>query len=103
MRTIQVKYDEIYAGTKRLRNHISNNITSRANTEYRQLQRELRRVDGATNANLQDALDINRQKTFDAAKTLDKLLRFIDSAARQIERSEQQMARTMITGRQSRR
>ena len=96
MRTIQVKYDEVYAETERLRAHISSNITSRANTEYRQIQSTLRsQVDGATNARLTEAMEANRQKTLEAANILDKLLLFISASARQIEINERRIARSI--------
>ena len=99
MQTFHVKYDEVHTETARLRNHLSSNMTTQANTEYRQIQSQLGRVDGATNANLREAMNVNRTKTLEAANVLDRLLQFITNSARQIEVSEQQMARTMTGGR----
>lgn len=98
MGTIHVKYDEVYAETEKLRNHISSNIMNRVNAEYRQMQSQLSHVDGAANAQLKEVLDANMQKTILAAETLDKLLQFISDSAKQIEISEQRIARTMMLG-----
>ena len=100
MGTIKVNYDEVFAETTRLKNHISSNIIRRVNTEYRQIQAQLRRgTDGATNAMFQDALEVNCTKAIAAADALEKLIQFINASARQIEASEERIARTMRAGR----
>ena len=99
MGTIQVKYDEVYGETERLRGHVSSNIVNKTNVEYRNLQSLLARVDGATNANLREAMEVNRKKTLEAANILDRLLRFISNSARQIEINEERIARVMASSR----
>ena len=99
MRTIHVKYDEVYAEAARLKNHISSNIVDRANTEYRMIQSNLSRMDGAANAVLMEVMEENRRKTIMAADTLGKLLDFIASSTKQIEVNEQRIAQAMTAGR----
>jgi adenylate kinase len=99
MRTIQVKYDEVYAETAKLINHLSSNITDRANAEYNQIQSLLDQVDGSTNAELIEFMETNRQKTTEAAATLEKLLQFISNSAKQIEINEERIAHTISAGR----
>ena len=98
MRTIHVKYDEVYAEVARLRS-VAANTVNRVNNEYRQIQSQLGRVDGATNATLVEVMDANCQKAVLATETLDKLLEFISCSTKQIEINEQRIAQAMTAGR----
>ena len=99
MGTIHVNYEEVRAETARLRGHISSDIINRANSEYRQIQSSLRRVDGATNSNLIQFMEANHQKTVKAAAILDHLLQSIAVSATAIEIQEQKIARIFSAGR----
>ena len=89
-----MKYDEVQAETAKLRKYLSSNVVSRVNTDYRQMQSQLRQVDGAATASMQQTMNVNCQKAAEAAAVLDKLLQFMSNSARQIELSESQIART---------
>jgi len=97
MKTIHVKYDEVYAEVGKMRGAAAG-MVDRVNAEYLQIQSQLGRVDGATNAALMQVMQANCQKAITAADTLDKLLEFILSSTKQIEVSEQQIARAMTAG-----
>ena len=97
MRTIHVKYDDVYAETLKLRNRISSDVINRATVEYRQIQMLLDSVDGTSNARLKETMEHNLRKTVMVAETFDKLLQFISKSAKQIEISEQQMARSFAS------
>ena len=99
MGTIQVNYDEVNAEIRRLRSHLTSQITSPINNEYRQIQSNLRQVDGATNANFREAMDENQRKTIVAANILDRLLHFIANSSRQIQINENQIARSFNASR----
>ena len=96
MRTIQVKYDEVYAETSRLVSHITAEVVNRAETEYRQMQSLLHHnADGGVNAALIEAMESNRRKTVECADILSTLLQHISHSARQIEIAEQRIAQIM--------
>ncbi|MCL2853432.1 MAG: hypothetical protein FWE20_10455 [Defluviitaleaceae bacterium] len=61
MRTIHVKYDEVYAETARLRSQVLSGIVGQADTGYGRIQSTLNRMDGAANAQLTQVLEANRQ------------------------------------------
>ena len=99
MRTIHVRYDEVYAETTKLRSYLASNVVGRADAEYRQIQSNLSRMDGATNAALMEVMEANHQKTLVTADTVDKLLDFIATSTKQIEMNEQRIARAMSASR----
>ena len=94
MKRIHVKYDEVSAETTNCRNYISSNIISRVHTEYRKIQSDLRQVDGATNAALQEVMEINQQKTVACATAVQRLLNFMANSSNQIQISEAYIARS---------
>ena len=102
MGTIHIKYDEVYAETAKLKGHLASNVVARADAEYRQMQSNLRNVDGAASAAYSDFIEENRRKTAIAANTIVKLLDFMENSARQIEASEQRIARAISTARRLR-
>ena len=99
MKTIHVKYSEVYAEAAKLKQHVANDIRNYVDSEYRQIQMQLRSVDGAANARLQEAMVLNRQKAVDAANILDELLDFICTSTRQIEIAEQRIERVFLSSR----
>ena len=99
MSTFHVNYDEVYAETERMKRHIITDIIGQTTREYRQIQSMLRQVDGATTASLSSALEANCQVTIEAARTLERLVDFINNSTRQIEMSEQRMARIIASTR----
>jgi len=94
MSTFQVNYIQVTAEVQRLRRHITSNITNTVNSEYRQMQSQLSQADGEANVNMQNATELNRQKSIATANTIESLLRFISDYSRQLEIEEQQIART---------
>ena len=98
MRTIQINYEVVNTETTKLKRQ-QTELIDQVNTHYRQIQNELRGVDGAANAQLIEALEVNCHKAIAASRTLDQLLTFIAGASRQIESSEQKIARVFTTTR----
>ena len=98
MRTIQINYEAVNTETAKLRRQ-QTDLVDQVRTQYRQIQGELRRVDGAANAQLMEAMDINCQKAVSACATLERLLSFISGASRQVETSEQRIAHVFTTTR----
>ena len=94
MEQILVNYEAVNEEIARLRTQITSSVIDPVNAEYRQIQTSLQQVDGATNAAYQEALEINREKALAAANTMEKLLNFIFNSARQIQISEEQIARS---------
>jgi len=90
---IFINYDEVYRKTAELRRRAAEELRE-ANTTYRQLASSLRRMDSSTNAEIEDAMQFNQQKSQITVNTLTKLLSFIETSARQVERGEQNMVRT---------
>jgi len=89
---IFINYDEVYSKTAALRRRAVDELRE-ANTAYRQIASSLRRMDGSTNAEIEDAMQANQQMSQTTVDTLTKLLSFIELSARQVERGEQTMAR----------
>jgi len=98
MRTIQINYDAVNAETTKMRRQ-QTDLVDQVNTQYRQIQNELRSVDGATNAQLIEAMEVNCQKAMAASSVLNRLLTFISGASRQVESSEQNISRVFTTTR----
>ena len=88
--SIQIRYGEVYGNVAELRNRIRTSIHE-MEAEHRQIQSNLNRVDGATNARLMSAVERNSRKAHTVAETLDKLLEFIKSSTQQVEIEEQRM------------
>ena len=97
MGTFHVKYDEIHAETAKMRRHLATDVVGRVQTEYRQIQSQIRQVDGAATAALIEAMNENCNKVVTAAQTMERLLSFMSNSARQIEASESQIARAFRT------
>jgi len=94
MRTIQVNYDEVNSKVAQLRSHTTSNIVAPIQGEYRQLQTNIRQaVDGATCASFEEAMNENQQKAVAASSVLERLLSFMSNSSRQIQATEDQIAR----------
>ena len=91
-REIRINYEEVYAKTAELRQRITTELREMDGT-YRQCQSSLRRMDSRTNAEFIESMEINQQKSRVATETLTKLLSFIETASRQVERDEATLAR----------
>jgi hypothetical protein len=89
---IKVNYEEVYNKTAELRQHITRELRD-ASTCYRQAGNQLRGMDGSANAEMIHSMQFSLQKSQVTADTLTKLLMFIDTSTRQIERGEQNIAR----------
>ena len=98
MSEIRIQYEALYQKTAELRNRLTAELQE-MNEAYRQCNTALRRMDGKTNATLMDTMVVNQQKAQVTAETLTKLLTFIDSAAQQVERDEQLIARQFTMSR----
>lgn len=90
--TIIVNYDEVYRLVQTWREFIQSDILDESQNRYREIVDMLSRVDGATNAQLKAAMELNRQKTTTAAETIKKLLYFIEDSARELQNEENKMA-----------
>jgi len=97
-REIRINYNEVYTKTAELRQRIQGELNE-METSYRQANASLSRMDSRTNAVLIEAMDANRIKAQVTCETLNKLLAFIDSSAKQIERDEQMITRAFTMSR----
>jgi hypothetical protein len=88
----------VYSKTAELRQRIETELRE-MDTEYHQVRLSLQRMDSRTNATLMETMTENQQKARLTADTLHKLLAFIDTSARQVERNEQMIARVFTTSR----
>jgi len=93
MSTFQVNYDAVNSEVRILQSHLYSNLINLVNNGHRQIQSSLRQVDGATRANYQRVMDENRNKMMAAASVLERLLSFMSNSSRQIQASENQIAR----------
>ena len=84
---VQVQYEAVYSKTAELRQRLDTELQEMDNA-YHQCRASLHRMDGRTNAVLQETMEVNRQKARVTTETLTKLLAFIDASARQVERDE---------------
>lgn len=93
---IHINFDEVFTKTTELRRYAEAELRE-ANTIYRQAASALNRMDGSTNSEIINAVQSNQAKAEVTINTLTKLLAFIDTSARQVERAEQTIARTFRT------
>jgi len=91
MGEIKINYAEVYAKTAEIRKHIQSEL-QQMDTVYRQTQSSLQRMDSSTNAAIIETMALNQEKNRASAEVLTKLLSFIDTAAKQIERDESMIA-----------
>jgi len=93
MRMINVNYDAVNTELRRLNSHVTSNVTHHIRGEYRQMQSILREVDGATSAEFNEVMTQNQEKTIAATSVLERLFSFMSNSSRQIQTSENQLAR----------
>jgi len=85
---ILINYDEVYRKTAEMCRNIETELRE-MDTAYRHVGSMLNRVvDGKTNAVFAQAMEVNQQKARVTAETLHKLLNFMETSARQVERAE---------------
>lgn len=99
MQTIQVNYEALNTKLSQLRNQINTNIKNPVESEYRQLQSSLRQIDGEACAQLQEAMEANREKAIAATSVLERLLSFMSNSSKQIQIAEDQIARVFRSAR----
>ena len=84
---ILINYDEVYSKTRELRTRLSSELRD-MNAEYRQIQSTIQRMDGRTNAEFAEVINANQHKVQTTMETLQRLLTFIESSARETEQEE---------------
>jgi len=89
---IFVNHQEVYSLVETLRGYIATEIVGEAERCYAAINSEIGQVDSGAQAALVEGMQSNRDKTMMCAMTLDKLLAFIESAARELEAEDKAMA-----------
>jgi len=82
-----------------MRNHIAVNVDHAATSEYRQINNGLTQVDGAVQSELQQIMELNRQKALACTSVMERLLSFMTNASRQMQVTEEQIARVFLSPR----
>lgn len=90
---ISINYSEVYSKITELRTRLRSELRDTNNTN-RQTVSALNRMDGAANAQMAEAVQLTQNRTQATAGTLEKLLMVMETSARQVERTEQNIART---------
>ena len=98
---IKINYEEVYSKTAELRHRLQSELRE-AEATYRQANQSLRRMDGKSNAEFMELMENNLIKTQNTCNTIIKLISFIESSAKQVERDEMLIARTFARSRVSR-
>jgi len=98
MKEILINYEAVYSKTAEMKNHIRSNLLTQTESEYSQIQSMLDDVDGATNARLKKEMEANRRKTQVVMQSLEKLISFIASSAKEFEQKEKQIADVFKSG-----
>jgi len=88
MGKIKDNYEEVYNKAENLRHYISFDLSTRIENEYGQIQSMIDKVDEATAAKLQEAMDESQQKAVLAAMVLDKVLSCIVNSSKQADENE---------------
>jgi len=94
MSTFFVDFEAIKTQTQNLKRTARTEIVGRVEEDYRQILSTLRETDGSANTAYREALDYNRKKALAATEVVDRLINFITNASRQIQVSEEQIARS---------
>jgi len=97
---IRISYEEVYEKAAELRTRLTTELRE-LDTAYRQAQMTLRGLDSRTNAVYTEAMEANRIKARVTAETLEKLISFIESSTRQVERDETTISRAFTRSRVS--
>ncbi|MCL2360919.1 MAG: hypothetical protein FWC73_03780 [Defluviitaleaceae bacterium] len=93
MPTYQVDYEAVNTKLVQMRNHITTSVDQAATNEYRQINNGLVSVDGAFQSELLQIMELNRQKALACTSVMERLLSFMTNASRQMQISEEQLAR----------
>ena len=97
-REIRVQYEEVYSKTAELQRCIQVELQE-MEASYHQATSSVHRMDSRTNAAFMEIMAANRLKAQVTAETLNKLLSFIETSARQIERDEAMIKRAFALSR----
>ena len=93
---IKINYEEVYSKTAELRQRLQDELRE-TESIYRQANQSIRRMDGKTNAEYTEAIAANQQKARVTTETLTKLISFIEASAKQVERDEAMIARSLTS------
>ncbi|MCL2362836.1 MAG: hypothetical protein FWC73_13610 [Defluviitaleaceae bacterium] len=93
MPTYQVDYEAVNTKLVQMRNHITISVDQAATNEYRQISNGLMSVDGAFQSEMLQIMELNRQKALACTSVMERLLSFMTNASRQMQISEEQLAR----------
>ena len=93
MQTIKVDYGAVETKLSQMRSHLATDVTHTASAEYRQIQTNLMSTDGSTQSRLQQIMVLNHQKTIACTGVMERLFSFMANSSRQIQISEEQIAR----------
>ena len=89
---ILIDYQAVYTKIAQLRQQLQSEM-HQTNQAYMQIQHELGRMDGLTNATFMETMQDNRRKAEVTCDTVQKLLTFMELSAREVERNEQMHTR----------
>ena len=92
---VHINYEAVYSKTAELRRQLESEVRE-MEAGYRQMHRPLQGMDSRTNIVFIETMEENQVKARTTAETLSKLLMFIDSASRDMERHDQMMARAFL-------
>ena len=92
---ILVVHQEVYDRCASLAAYVESEIKAEAVRGYACIDDQLQNVDSGTNARLIEAMERNLDKTMACAQILHRLLSFIDSATREMEEEDRQMAQNI--------
>ena len=98
MSEILINYEQVYSRTAALQSHINNDLLTRIENEYAQIQAMIDRTDGATNARLKEQMEANRKKYIVMMDGLNRLLSFMSNSSREFEQNEKEMAGVIASG-----
>jgi len=91
-RQININSAEIYAKTAHMRNRIQAQMQE-MEVECSRIETCIRQnTDGAASAALCDTLEANKQKAYEVAETLEKLISFMTNAAKHVEMEDRKIA-----------
>ena len=88
---IQVNYTAVFSQIASLRSRIKS-TNNEMEFRYNQIQSSLGDLDSATNAELIEAMEKNKEKVRIVGETLDKLLCFIHNSAEQAQLEDKHMS-----------
>ena len=101
MEKIQVDYDAVETKLSQMRSHITTNINAGVMQEYRQMQSNLMQADGEAQKELREAAELNRKKALACTSIMERLFSFMTNSSRQIQKTEEKIARAFNTPRRT--